>query len=148
MVCNKSIFYDFFLKSWRNIKCLLPLNSEWTSLGLFVWHFHLLGACSQCSGANFTLVWRPSVQVFGCRSNLVSKPGSSRILVKVYFWKKVGWVSYLLLFCLATTIYVAIIIGYYILWTVYFEYFQPMPMSQHLCGSIMIVFITVAILFR
>ena len=91
MVCNKSIFYDFFLKSWRNIKCLLPLNSEWTSLGLFVWHFHLLGACSQCSGATFTLVRRPSLQVSGWHSNLVSKLGSSGILVQVYFWKEVGF---------------------------------------------------------
>ena len=73
-------------------------------------------------------------------------------LVRAEYWSRFTferkWVSYLLLFCLATTIYVAIIIGYYILWTVYFEYFQPMPMSQHLCGSIMIVFITIAILFR
>ena len=85
--------------------------------------------------------WLPGIPIFACM-----------IVIRADYWNSFSfekrWPTYLWMLGLAYAGHFLCIAGYYWLWTVHLGYFPPMPMNQHLSGTISVIVINVALYFR
>ena len=58
------------------------------------------------------------------------------------------WSTYVLFVGIGSVVYVVSIITYYVIWTHYYGYNQPMPLNQHLAGSILLMVINATLWTR
>ena len=58
------------------------------------------------------------------------------------------WSTYVLYVGIGSVVYVVSIITYYVIWTHYYGYYQPMPLNQHLAGSILLMVINATLWTR
>ena len=75
-----------------------------------------------------------------------------QLVIRADYWSnfsfKKRWPTYLWMIGLAYVAQGLCVAGYYWLWTVHLGYFPPLPMNQHLVGTISVIAINVALYFR